>query len=284
MPLQIMMAPMLTEVASTPCHLEFMEYLREQSLHMQLSIKRPSTTPASCPAGINLKSEQENPGSSRPKTNDPDSPEICPASRTDLPITPSKPPEKLLKAEVMPSKAEATPLKAEVIPSEAEAMPSKVLESPMKLPAMPRKCILMPQKVVPSRSGDSAKDIMDRIQAKYGASMSPQYLNMLALLTSEKSSEVTVPKDKEPSSKGEGDHSYVRPGKSANDSDYKKAEPPTKKQKRDLGSGPEVADARFSGSQKRSKKNTKKTLKSQKTVSESKSSDDTGAMCWKLHS
>ena len=150
--LQITMAPILMEAASTPCHLEFVEYLTEQSLHMQQSIRRPSTTPAPHPAGVNLKSEQENPGSSRPKAIDPDSPEMCPASRTDLPITPSNPPKTLLKA---------------------EAMPLKTLDTPLKPPAMPRKCILMSQKVIPGGSGNSVKDIMDRIAAKYGASMSP---------------------------------------------------------------------------------------------------------------
>ena len=255
-PLQIMMALILTEAASTPCHLEFMEYSTEQSLHVQWSIRRPSATPVHRPAGINLESEQENPGNSRPKASDPDSPEMRPASRIDLPITPSNPPE--------------TPLKAEAMPLEAEVMPSKALDMPLKPLATPRKCILMPQKVVPSGSSNSAKDIMDRIKAKYGAGMSPQYWNVLALLTSGKGSEVTVPKDKEPSSKGEA--------KSDSDSDHKKAEPPSKKQKRDPGSGPEVADAGSGSSKKKSKKNMKKTPKSQKTISESKSSDDAGVI------
>ena len=34
-PLQIMMAPILMEVAATPCHLEFVQYLTEWSLHVQ---------------------------------------------------------------------------------------------------------------------------------------------------------------------------------------------------------------------------------------------------------
>ena len=86
----------------------------------------------------------------------------------------------------------------------------------------------------------------------------------------------------EPSSKDNGDHSYVKLMRSDSDSDHKKAEPPTKKQKHDPGSGPEVADARSSGSKKRSKKTTKKMPKSKKTVSESDSSDESGAMCGKL--
>ena len=107
---------------------------------------------------------------------------------------------------------------------------------------------------------------------------------MLALLTSGKGSKATVPKDKEPSSKGEGDHSYVMPAKTDSNSDHKKAEPPTKKQKCDPSSGPEVADTGSGSSKKKSKKSARKTPKSQKTVSESESSDDAGTMCRKLHS
>ena len=92
-PLQIMIAPILPEAASTPCHLEFVEYLTKRSLHMQRSVWRPSTTPAPQPSGVNLESEQENAGSSRPKSSDLDSPMMQPAPNTDEPLTPSKPPE-----------------------------------------------------------------------------------------------------------------------------------------------------------------------------------------------
>ena len=131
---------------------------------------------------------------------------------------------------------------------------------------------------------ESAKDIMDHITAKYGASMSPQYSNMLALLTSGKGSEAAVPKDKEPSSKGKGNHSYIKPSRTDSDSNHKKAEPPTKKQKRDPNSGPEVANTWSGGSKKKPKKSTKKAPKSKKTISESDNSDNSGAMCGKLHS
>ena len=61
-PLQILMVPILTEAAATPCHLEFVQYLIEWSLHVQWSIQVSNTTPvpapapAPHPAGINLKS------------------------------------------------------------------------------------------------------------------------------------------------------------------------------------------------------------------------------------
>ena len=76
-PLQILMVPILMEAAATPCHLEFVQYITERSLHMQQSIQMshvaptPAPAPAPHPVGINLKSEQENPGSSRPKISAP---------------------------------------------------------------------------------------------------------------------------------------------------------------------------------------------------------------------
>ena len=123
-PLQILMAPILTEAAATLCHLEFVQYLTEQSLHVQWSIRMshitptPVPAPAPCPAGINLKSEQENPSSSRPKTSDPDSPETHPAPCSDPPDTPSKPPVMPTKLGAMPSKTpSATPMKPPAMPS-----------------------------------------------------------------------------------------------------------------------------------------------------------------------
>ena len=60
-PLQILMAPILTEAAATPCHLEFIQCLTKWSLHVQRSIRVSNTTPAPAPAphpvGINLESE-----------------------------------------------------------------------------------------------------------------------------------------------------------------------------------------------------------------------------------
>ena len=117
-PLQILMAPILMEAASTLCHLEFVQYLTEQSLHVQQSIWKSSTTPTPGPAGVNLESEQENPSGSRPKASDSDSMETHPTPHTDPPITPSKPPAMPMKPEAMPSKiADATPMKPEVMPS-----------------------------------------------------------------------------------------------------------------------------------------------------------------------
>ena len=80
----------------------------------------------------------------------------------------------------------------------------------------------MPQKVIPGGSGDSAKNILDRITVKYGSGMSPQYSNVLALLTSGKGSEVTAPQSKEQSAQDDGDHSYVKLMRSDSDSDCKK--------------------------------------------------------------
>ena len=92
-PLQIMMALILTEATATPCHLEFVQYLTEWSLHVQQSIRKSyaAPAPASHPSGVNLESEQENPGSSKSKASDPDSPETHPTPRADPPIAPSKP-------------------------------------------------------------------------------------------------------------------------------------------------------------------------------------------------
>ena len=173
MPLQIMMAPILMEAKATPCHQEFVQYLTEWSLHIQRSIQKSSATPAPVPhpAGINLESKQENPSGSKPKASDPNFPETHPTPRTDPPITPSKPPVTPTKPEAMPSKIpDPTPMKP-------EATPSKILDASLRPRAMPKKCTLMPQKAIPGSSGDSAKDILDRVTAKYGSGMSPQYLN-----------------------------------------------------------------------------------------------------------
>ena len=119
-PLQILMVPILMEAAATPCHLEFVQYLTEWSLHVQQFIRQSRTTcaPVPCPTGVNLESEQENPSSSRPKTSDPDSPETRPTPRSDPPVTPSKPSVTLTKLEAMPSKTPgATPMKPEAMPS-----------------------------------------------------------------------------------------------------------------------------------------------------------------------
>ena len=265
-PLQIMMALILMEAVATPCHLEFVQYLTEQSLHVQQSIWKSYTAPApaSCPSGVNLKSEQENPGSSKPKASDPDSPETCPTPHTNPPITPSKP---------------------LVMPRKPEAMLSKISDASLRPPAMPKKCTLTPQKVIPGGSGNSAKDILDRITVKYGSGMSPQYSNVLALLTSGKGSEVTAPKSKEPSAQDDGDHSYVKLMRSDSESDCKKVEPPSKKAKHDPSSGPEAADTGSSSSKKKPKKSTKMTPKSKKTIlSESNDSDESEELCGKLHS
>ena len=208
-PLQILMAPILMEPVATPCHLEFVQYLTKQSLHVQWSIlvsntaPAPAPAPAPCPVGVNLESEQENPGSSRPKPSDSDSPETRPAPHCISPDTTSKPPVMLMKPGTTPSKTpsatpsktpsatpsktpSATPFKTPgATPTKPPAMPSTSWDPSLGPPAMPRKCTLMPQKAVPGSSGNSAKDILDCVTARYGAGMSPQYLNVLALLTSE---------------------------------------------------------------------------------------------------
>ena len=229
-----------------------------------------------CPAGINLESEQENPSSFRPKASDPESPETRPTPHTDPPVTPSKPP-------VMPTKPEAMPSKIpDATPTKPEATPSKILDASLKPPAMPKKCTLTPQKAIPGGSGDSAKDILDCITAKYGSGMSPQYSNMLALLTSGKSSQVTAPKCTDPNALEGGDHAYVKPTRSDSNSDHKKAEPPNKKAKHDPSSRPEVADARSHGSKKNSKKSSKKMPKSKKTVMSDSDSSESKNLCGKL--
>ena len=221
-PLQILMVPILMEATAMPCHLEFVQYLTKWPLHVQQSIWVSNTTPAPVPApaphpvGVNLESLQENPGSSRPKTSDPDSPEICPdrpAPHSDSPDTPSKPPVTLTKPDAMPSKTpNATPSKTSgATPTKPPVMPSTSLDPSLGPLAMPRKCTLMPQKAVPSGSGNSAKDILDRVTARYGAGMSPQYsnvldLNVLALLTSGKSSQVVAPKHPDPDTPASGGH------------------------------------------------------------------------------
>ena len=284
-PLQILMVLILMEAAATPCHLEFVQYLTKQSLHVQWSIwvSTPVPAPAPHPAGINLESEQENPGSSRPKTSDPNSLEICPdcpAPRSDSPATPSKPPVILTKPDTTPSKTPgATPTKLPVTPL-TSSNPS------LGPPAMPKKCALMPQKAIPGGSGDSAKDILDCVTARYGAGMSPQYLNVLLLLTSGKSSQAAAPKCPDPDTPAVGDHvdhPYVKLARSYSDSDRKKVEPPNKRAKHDPGSRPEVADAGSCGSKKKSsKKTTKKTPKSKKTVTSDSDSSESKNLCGKL--
>ena len=267
-----------------PCHLEFVQYLTEQSLHIQQSIQVSNTTPAPapapCPAGVNLKSEQENPSSSRPKTSDPDSLETHPTPHSNPPVMPSKPPVMPTKPETMPSKTPgAMPMK----PPATLLMSS---DPSLRPPAMPKKHALMPQKAIPGGSGDSAQDILDCVNTKYGAGMSPQYSNVLALLTSAKSSQVAAPRRMDPDTPAGGDHTenpYVKPARSDSDSDHKKGEPINKKAKHDPGSGPEVADAGSRGSKKKSsKKTTKKTPKSKKTVMLDSDSSESKKLCGKL--
>ena len=282
-PLQILMALILMEVAAMPCHLEFVQYLTEWSLLIQQSIQMSSTTPAPasvpCPVGINLESEQENPSSSRPKTSDPDSPEIRPTPHSNPPVMPSKPPVTPMKPEAMPSKTPGA------TPTKPEAMPLKTLDASLRPPAMPKKCTLMPQKVIPGGSSDSAKDILDCVTAKYGSGMSPQYSNVLALLTSGKSSQAAAPKHTDPNTPAGGDHTYVKPTRSDNNSDRKKAEPPNNRAKHDPGSRPEAADTGSCGSKKKSsKKTSKKMPKSKKTITSDSDSSESKNLCGKLHS
>ena len=107
------------------------------------------------------------------------------------------------------------------------------------------------------------------VATKYGAGMSPQYSDVLVLLTSGKSSQAVAPKHLDPDTPaggGHADHPYVKPVRSDSDSDCKKVEPPNKKAKCDPGSRLEVTDAGSQGSKESSKKTTKKTPKSEKTV------------------
>ena len=300
-PMQILMVPILMEAVAKPCHLEFVQYLTEQSLYVQQSIQvsntipAPAPTPAPHPAGINLESEQENPGSSRPKTSDPNSPEICPAPFSVSPDAPSKPPVMPMKPDTMPLKTpsavpsktpSATPSKTTgATPTKPPAMPSASLDPSLGPPAMPRKCTLMPQKAVPGSSSDSAKDILDCVTARYGAGMSPQYSNVLVLLTSGKSSQVAAPKQPDPDTPAVGGHTnhpYIKPARIDSNSDRKKVEPPNKRAKHDPSSGLEVADARSCDSKKSSKKSTKKTPKSKKTVTLDSNSSESENLCGKL--
>ena len=294
-PLQILMAPILMEATAMPCHLEFVQYLTKQSLHVQQSIWVSNTTPTPVPApashlaGVNLESEQENPSSFRPKASDPNSPETCPAPHSISPDTPSKP-------QVMPTKSGVTLSKTPsgtlsktpgATPTKPRATLSMSLDPSLGPPAMPRKQTSMPQKAVPGGFSDSAKDILDRVTARYGAGMSPQYSNVLALLTSGKSSHVAAPKCPDPDTPaggGHADHPYVKLARSYSNSDRKKVEPPNKRAKCDPGSGPEVADAGSHSSKKSSKKTTKKMPKSKKTVTSDSDSSEYENLCGKLHS
>ena len=257
------------------CHLEFVQYLTEQSLHVQQFIWVSNAMPAPHPAGINLKSEQENPSSSRPKTSDPDSPETRPTPRSNPLVMLSKPPVMLTKPEAMPSKTPGA------TPTKPQATPSKTSDASLRPPATPKKCTLMPQKVIPGGFGNSAKDILDCVTTKYRSGMSPRYSNMLALLTSGKSSQVVAPKHTDPNAPAGGDHAYIKPMRSDSDSDHKKAEPPNKKAKCDPGSGPEAADTGSHGSKKKS---SKKMPKSKKTITSDSNSSESENLCGKLRS
>ena len=259
-PLQILMVPILMEAMAMPCHLEFVQYLTKQSLHVQWSIWVSNTVPAPAPhpAGINLESEQENPGSFRPKTSDPDSLETRPVPCSVSPDAPSKPAVTPMKPGAMPSKTpSATPSKTpSATPTKPPAMPLASSDPSLGPPAMPRKCALRPQKAVPGSSGDNAKDILDCVTARYRAGMSPQYSNVLVLLTSGKSSQAAAPKQPDPDTPaggGHANHPYVKLARSDSDSDCRKVEPHNKRAKHDPGSGPEVADAGSHGSKKSSK-------------------------------
>ena len=226
-PLQILMAVILMEAMAMPCHLEFVQYFTEQSLHVQWSIQvsntAPAPAPAPCQVGVTLESEQENPGSSRPKASDHDSLETGPAPCSISPDAPSKPPVMLMKPGTTPSKTpNSTPSKTPgVTLTKPPAMPLMSSDPSLGPPAMPRKCILMPQKAVPGGSSDSAKYILDRVTARYWAGMSPQYLNVLALLTSGKSSQVAAQKRLDPDTPAGGDHTnhpYIKLARSDSDS------------------------------------------------------------------
>ena len=182
----------------------------------------------------------------------------------------------------MPTKPETMPSKTPgATPTKPEAMPSKTLDASLRPQAMPKKRTLTPQKEIPGGFSDSAKDIMDHVTVKYGSGISPQYLNVLALLTSGKSSQAVAPKHTDPDTPAGGDHAYIRLTRSDSDSDCKKAEPPNKKAKCDPGSGPEAADAGSRGSKKKS---SKKMPKSKKTVTSDSDSSESENLCGKLHS
>ena len=267
----------------------------QQFIRMSHVTPPPALAPASHPAGVTLESEQENPGSSRPKASDPDSPETHPTPRSTSPDAPSKPLMTPTKPGAMePKTPSGTPSKTPVatpsktpsaMPTKPPATPLTSSDPPLGPPAMPRKHTLTPQKAVSGSSGDSAKDILDRVTARYGAGMSPQYSNVLALLTSGKSSQVAASKRPDPDAPAGGghtDHPYIKPARIDSDSNHKKVEPPNKKAKRDPGSGPEVADAGSCGSKKSSKKTSKKIPKSKKTVMSDSDSSESEHLCGKL--
>ena len=298
-PLQILMVPILMEATAMPCHLEFVQYLTEWSLHVQQSIWVSNTVPAPAPhpAGVNLESKQENPGSSRPKTSNPDSPETHPAPCSISPDAPSKPLVTLMKSGAMPLKTPSATLSKTPSATLSKTPGATLTKPPMTPsmssdpslgpPAMPRKHTLTPQKAVPGGSSDSAKDILDCVTARYGAGMSPQYLNVLVLLTSGKSSQVAAFKRLDPDTPAGGshaDHPYVKLARSDSNSDRKKVEPPNKKAKCDPGSSLEVTDAGSCGSKKSSVKTTKKTPKSKKTVTSDSDSSESKNLCGQLHS
>ena len=144
----------------------------------------------------------------------------------------------------------------------------------------------MRQKAIPGGSGDSAQDILDRVNTKYGAGMSPQNSNILEVLTSWKSSQAVAPKCPDPDTPaggGHADHPYIKLARSDSNSDHKKVEPPNKRAKCDPGSGPEVTDAGSCSSKKKSSKKTiKKTPKSKKTVTSDSDSSESKNLCGKL--
>ena len=128
-----------------------------------------------------------------------------------------------LKPGVMPSKTPCgTPSKTPGVtpskdpgsmPTKPPSMPSTSSEPSLGPPAMPRKHALMPQKAVSDGLSDSAKDILDCVTTKYGVGMSPQYSNVLVLLTSGKSSRVAAPKQLDsdtPAGGGHTDHPYIK--------------------------------------------------------------------------
>ena len=237
-PLQILMALILMETTAMPCHLEFVHYLTERSLHVQWSIQMsciapaPAPVPTPHPVGVTFESEQENPGSSRPKASDPDSPETCPAPRSTSQNTPSKPPVMLMKPGATLSKTPSgTPSKTPVVtpsktpsatPTKPPVTPSTSSDPFLGPPAMPRKHTLTPQKAVSGGFSDSTKDILDHIATRYGTGLSPQYLNVLALLTSGKSFQAVAPKQLDsdaPVGGGHADHPYGKLARSDSDSD-----------------------------------------------------------------
>ena len=89
-PLKIMMALALMEVAAMPCHLEFVEYLTGRSVHVPQAVQRSGEPPAPRPSGINLESEQENASNAKPKMSDLDSPMLWVAPPVEEPLTTSK--------------------------------------------------------------------------------------------------------------------------------------------------------------------------------------------------